>query len=159
MRMLAMPAIALMLGGCATAGPARSGATAPWPGGESLLAHRATLCAADDTERQRLMTSYDDTHDHRQQFERLLLMSCDPFQHRDSLGEALQVASLNPDWSEDQRAFLAIMESHHHALERLEAERQVLERQLEDTIRGISEIEEDIDGRADKSPFEQESEP
>ncbi|QIB65375.1 hypothetical protein [Kineobactrum salinum] len=56
---------------------------------------------------------------------------------------------LKPDWSEDERAFLRLME----------AQQEALEQQMQDTIRGISEIEDAIEGRPDSEPLARELRP
>jgi hypothetical protein len=117
--------------------------------GESLLVYRASLCAGAAAERQRQLASPRDEADHRQQFQRLLLASCDPWQHREELRQALEAASLKQDWSEDERAFLRLMESHQESLRQ----------QMQETIRGISEIEDAIEGRPDRESLARELKP
>jgi hypothetical protein len=117
--------------------------------GESLLVYRASLCAGAAAERQRQLASPRDEADHRQQFQRLLLASCDPWQHREELRQALEAISLKQDWSEDERAFLRLMESHQESLRQ----------QMQETIRGISEIEDAIEGRPDRESLARELKP
>lgn len=116
---------------------------------ESLLVYRASLCAGAAAERRRQLASPRDEADHRQQFQRLLLASCDPWRHREELRQALEAASLKQDWSEDERAFLRLMESHQESLRQ----------QMQETIRGISEIEDAIERRPDNGPLAQELKP
>ncbi len=130
-------------------GPAVADAESETKTGESLLVYRASLCAGGAAERRRQLASPRDEADRRQQFQRLLLASCDPWQHREELRQALEAASLKQDWSEDERAFLRLMESHQESLRQ----------QMEETIRGISEIEDAIEGRPDNGPLAQELKP
>jgi hypothetical protein len=135
------------LGGCTFIAATPPGVALLCPETESLLRCRAELCATEEAYRETLLGFYEGAEDPEQNFERLLLMSCDLYRHHDALEETLQAAALKPDWPADHRAFMEMMATHRQAFTRLEARRQALERQLEDTVRGISEIEEAIDVR------------
>lgn len=121
---------------------------------EGVLVRRAMLCGspADPPPDPVVATDTADL-----QFERLLRMSCDPYRYRRELTEALRIADANPRWTGEQRAFLELLESQSRALLQLESRREALEQRLEETIRGISEIEAAIDGRPVAEPLEQET--
>lgn len=125
--------------------PGFTPATAPVDPDASLLVHRAALCAGSVAERRRQLLSPADKADYREQFQRLLLASCDPWQHRHELRQALEVASLKRDWSEDEQAFLRLLQTQQEALQQ----------QLQHTIRGISDIEDVIEQRPDSGPLTQ----
>lgn len=137
----------LALGGCAFVAATPPGVTVLCPDTESLLQCRAKLCETQDAYRETLLGFYQGAEDPEQNFERLLLMSCDLYRHHDEFPETLQAAAAKSDWPEDHRAFMQMMASHRQALSRLEARREALERQLENTVRGISDIEEAIESR------------
>lgn len=116
---------------------------------ESLLLYRDRLCDLTEDERLQRLSSLSSEADHQQQLQRLLLASCDPWRHREALQQALQAVSQKQDWSADETAYLKLMQSHQTALEQ----------QRQETVRGISEIEDVIEQRPTTEPQVPEAQP
>ncbi len=154
---------ALLLGGCAGGGgaspagevtesldpdaPERFAARCDEPVVEpvGVLEWRARLCAASAEDEARATALKQEG----EMFEQLLLLSCDPYTHRLALAEALRLANgKGYDWPREQRAFISLLTDSHQAIDALEGERRELESRLEDTIRGIRNIEESIGARS-----------
>lgn len=111
-----------------------------------VLEWRARLCAVSAGDEARATALKQEG----EMFEQLLLLSCDPYTHRRALAEALRLANgQGHDWPREQRAFISLLTDSQQAIDALEGERRELESRLEDTIRGIRNIEESIDARSD----------
>lgn len=133
-----LPVIVLLPVACATVDAPAPGSVAVPPGaGESPLLSRDRLCALAEGERLQRLASLASAADPRQQLQRLMLASCDPWHHQEALQQALLAVSERQDWSADEAAYLRLMRSQQAALAR----------QREETVRGISEIEDVIEQR------------
>lgn len=112
------------------------------PSATDLLMSRQTLCALPAAEAGTLSGTADEAG----QLHQLLLMSCDMRNHRAAIGEML--ADLRTrEWPDGYAAFFDLVQASTDALETLEQQRDALQRRLDETIRGITHIEEAIDAR------------
>lgn len=110
----------------------------------ALLEYRSRLCAGDSTQRLQWLDQHRDAQDRRTRLRLLLAASCEPRHYATLLHS--NAATLQKDYAhnESYHAFFTLIESFSSAL-------TAEQKHLEKTIRGLTDIEEDI-GNKDDSP-------
>lgn len=119
---------------------------APRIDSEYWLATRQLLCALPIVEqRARLMQAgLDDDADRDHKLQRVLLASCNPEHTPGLLREALNDLGDDRHWSDGERALVALLRDHARSYKVLEEKNSDLAAQLEATVKGIREIETDM---------------
>ena len=112
-----------------------------------LLLSRQQCCAEPRMQRHEKIRRYQSSSEPDLQLERLLLMSCEITAFGTSIRAALIQLQPTQEWQPEDLAFFALLKESAEALQAAEAQRYALQTQLEETIQGITHIEEAIDAR------------
>lgn len=112
-----------------------------------LLLLRQQYCLEPKAQRRAKIERYGSRIDTQSQLDRLLLMSCELAAFSSSIPAAVTQIRNAQEWSSEDLAFFAFLKESTDALRAAEAKRYALQVQLEDTIQGITHIEEAIDSR------------
>lgn len=114
---------------------------------QDLLLLRQQYCLEPRAQRREKIQSYDSSGDTQLRLEQLLLMSCELATFSAPIHTALARLRDAREWSPEDLAFFTFLKESTDALRAVEAKRYALQMQLEDTIQGITHIEEAIDAR------------
>ncbi len=125
----------------------------------ALLSARRQFCALPDLERAAQIVIRRDSAAENQLFELLLLASCDPARTPGVLRNTLEKLANHAQWTQEKQALFNLIQAQSKAYDliegsyqnlkiefkSLEAEHKKLQETLENTIKGIQQIESDMD--------------
>ena len=146
-------ALVCLLAGCAQTAGKRPEITVPSIGVAdpppqhditALLEYRSRVCAVAATQRQQWLDQHRNARDRRTRLQLLIAASCEPRRYATLLRSS--AATLRTDYAHNRsyRALFTLVESFSGAL-------TAEQKHLEKTIRGLTDIEEDI-GNTNDSP-------
>lgn len=115
-----------------------------------LLSSRQRFCGMPELERAAQIAARRNSAAENTQFELLLLASCNPALTPGLLRNTLKKLANHADWTLEKQALYNLILDHSRAYDFLENEYRNLQQELDDAIKGIQQIERDMD-TSDKS--------